>query len=261
MKLLAPLVVLLAIAFSSCEPDAVYTPRPRGYFRIEMPAKNYVKYDSAGVPYTFEIPDYSRMYRSSAPDAPDTWRDLYFGEFKATLYLSYNEITSDSLFAQYINQSWEMTEAHHEMSQAMKDSLILRPEDNVYGTVIELGGNAASLLQFYLTDSTQHFIRGALYFYAVPNKDSLQPVLNYIKQDVFHLVETLKWRDAQTANVTTVVEPVYANPKQNNEVSDDTKRLLEALRNSKNGAPNVGGDGNGQPGNGTGAGLESGKND
>lgn len=196
MKLLAPLVILLAFILSSCEPDVVYTPRPRGYFRIEMPAKNYVKYDSANVPYTFEIPDYARMYRSSAPDAPESWRDLYFGEFKATLYLSYHQITSDSLFAELVNQSWELTEAHHEMSQAMKDSLILRPDANVYGTVIELGGNAASLLQFYLTDSTHNFIRGSLYFYAVPNKDSLQPVLKYIKDDVMHLVETIEWRDA-----------------------------------------------------------------
>jgi gliding motility-associated lipoprotein GldD len=213
MKFLAPLVVLIAFVFSSCEPDVVYTPRPRGYFRIELPPKNYVQYDSADVPYTMEIPDYSRMFRSSAPDAPATWKDLYFGEFKATLYLSYHEITSDSLFAQLINQSWELTEAHHEMSQAMKDSMILRPEDKVYGTVIELGGNAASLLQFYLTDSTHHFIRGSLYFYAAPNKDSLQPVLKYIKDDVMHIVQTLKWKE-QTGQQEHVSPNITAYPEQ-----------------------------------------------
>ncbi len=208
MRFLAPLVVLIAFALSSCEPDVVFTPRPRGYYRIEMPAKNYVKYDSSDVPYTFEIPDYARMYRSSAPNAPNTWRDLYFGEFKATLYISYNQITSDSLFAQLVNQSWEMTEAHHEMSQAMKDSLIMRPDAHVYGTVIELGGNAASLLQFYLTDSVHNFIRGSLYFYAVPNKDSLQPVLNYIKEDVMHLVETIEWRPAPHVDMITIIPPI-----------------------------------------------------
>ena len=193
MKLLAPIAVLIAFILSSCEPDVVSTPRPIGYFRIALPEKNYKLYSDSSAPYTIEIPEYSRMYRSSAPDAPATWKDLYFGEFKATLYMSYHEITSDSLFAQLINQSWELTEAHHEMSQAMKDSLILRPEDRVFGTVIELGGNAASLVQFYLTDSVKNFIRGSLYFWAVPNKDSLQPVVDYIKKDVFHIVETLKW--------------------------------------------------------------------
>lgn len=193
MKLLAPILFLFAIAFSSCSPDEVFTPRPRGYFRIALPEKKYVTYGDSSSPYTMEIPEYSQMFRSSAPNAPSTWKDLYFGNFKATLYLSYHEITSDSLFAQLINQSWEMTEAHHEMSQALKDSLILRPEDRVFGTVIELGGSAASLVQFYLTDSVKNFVRGSLYFYAVPNKDSLKPVVDYIKQDVFHIVETLKW--------------------------------------------------------------------
>jgi len=194
--------------FAACEPDVVFTPRPRGYFRIALPEKKYVRFDDS-VPYSMEIPDYARMFHSSAPNAPETWRDLYFGEFKATLYLSYHEITSDSLFAQLVNQSWELTEAHHEMSQALKDSLILRPEDHVYGTVIELGGNAASLVQFYLTDSVHNFIRGSLYFYAVPNKDSLAPVVNYIKDDVFHIVSTLKW--AQPREKTPSSSPVKSN--------------------------------------------------
>ena len=80
------------------------------------------------------------------------------------------------------------------MSQAMKDTIILRPDAKVYGTVIELGGNAASLLQFYMTDSTKNFLRGSLYFYAAPNKDSLQPVVDYIKKDIFHIVQTLQWK-------------------------------------------------------------------
>lgn len=210
MKLLAPILFLFAIVFSSCAPDEVFTPRPRGYFRIALPEKKYVLYNDTTAPYTMEIPEYAQMFRSSAPNAPSTWKDLYFGNFKATLYLSYHEITSDSLFAQLINQSWELTEAHHEMSQALKDSLILRPEDRVFGTVIELGGSAASLVQFYLTDSVKNFVRGSLYFYAVPNKDSLKPVVDYIKQDVFHIVETLKW----TKPAIKFSEPIHVAEDQ-----------------------------------------------
>ncbi len=193
MKFLLPLFVVFSFLFTACEPDVVFTPRPRGYFRIDMPEKKYVLFDDS-VPYSMEVPEYAQMYRSSAPGAPETWRDLYFGGFKATLYISYHEITSDSIFERLINQSWELTEAHHEMSQALKDSLILRPEDRVFGTVIELGGSAASLVQFYLTDSVHNFIRGSLYFYAAPNKDSLAPVVKYIKDDVMHIVNTLKWK-------------------------------------------------------------------
>lgn len=192
------LFIAASLLVSSCTEEEVYIPRPRGYYRISLPEKKYVEW-KGDCPFTMEIPDYAQMYKSSAPNAPDCWKDLFFGKFNATVYLSYNEITSDSLFAELINQSWELTEAHHEMSQAIKDSIVLRPEDGVYGTVIVLGGNAASLIQFYLTDSVKNFVRGALYFYATPNKDSLQPVVNYIKQDVFHLVETLKWTDPATS--------------------------------------------------------------
>lgn len=220
MKLFLPLFIVVAAIFSSCDPDVVYTPRPRGYFRIELPAKKYVQYDSAGVPYTMEIPEYSRMFPSSAPDAPSTWKDLYFGEFKATLYMSYHEITSDSLFAQLVNQSWELTEAHQSKSQALKDSLILRPDDRVFGTVIELGGSAASLLQFYLTDSTKNFIRGSLYFYAVPNKDSLQPVLDYIKDDVFHIVETIKWKEPGVQFASPNITEYPEQPKKRSGIAE-----------------------------------------
>lgn len=192
------LVITATLLLSSCTEEEVYTPRPRGYYRISLPEKKYVEW-KGDCPFTMEIPEYSKMYKSSAPNAPDCWKDLFFGKFNATVYMSYNEITSDSIFAELINQSWELTEAHHEMSQAFQDSIILRPEDGVYGTVIVLGGNAASLVQFYLTDSVKNFVRGSLYFYATPNKDSLQPVVNYIKQDVFHLVQTLKWTSPATA--------------------------------------------------------------
>lgn len=228
MKLLAPLALLICFAFSACEPDAVYTPRPRGYFRIALPEKKYALYNDS-TPYSLEIPDYAKMYKSSAPDAPDSWKDLYFGKFKATLYISYHEITSDSLFAQLVNQSWELTEAHHQMSQAMRDSLILRPEDRVFGTVIELGGSAASLVQFYLTDSVKHFVRGSLYFYAVPNKDSLKPVLDFIKEDVYHIAHTLKWNQptAQFTSPNITAYPEQPKPRpgivEGEPVRDKTK--------------------------------------
>jgi gliding motility-associated lipoprotein GldD len=235
MRLLAPVVLLIAFVLSSCEPDVVYTPRPRGYFRIEMPSKVYQTFDSAVVPYTMEIPDYARCFPSSAPDAPSTWRDLYFGPFRATLYLSYNEITSDSIFARLINQSWEMTEAHQQMTTAIKDSTVLRPDARVFGTVVELGGGAASLLQFYVTDSTHNFLRGSLYFYAVPNQDSLKPVLDYVKADVMHMLATLRWKDDQI----NFIPPNAVEEKQG-----DSEKILDLLGHPEK---NPNSPGNGSP--------------
>lgn len=222
MRKLAAIFIILPLLFCACVPDEqVNTPRPRGYFRIALPDKNYIQCSDSTLPYTMEIPDYSMLFQSSAPNAPSTWKDLFFGDFQATLYLSYNEITSDSLFAELVNQSWEMTEAHQQMSQAMKDTIILRPDAKVYGTVIELGGNAASLLQFYMTDSTKNFLRGSLYFYAVPNKDSLQPVVDYIKKDIFHLVETLQWETPAESIMQLDVVPEIPEEDKNKLLKGD----------------------------------------
>lgn len=194
-KLLLLSCLLIAGLFTSCEDnDNMGIPKPRGYFRINLPEKKYVQYD-ADCPFAFEIPDYAKMYHSAAPNASPCWRDLYFGQFHATLYISYNEINNDTILGKLINESWELTQAHSQVAGGMRDSSILRPKDNVFGSVQMLSGNAATQVQFYLTDSTKHFIRASLYFYSPPNKDSIAPVLDYIRKDIFHIVETLKWKD------------------------------------------------------------------
>jgi gliding motility-associated lipoprotein GldD len=201
-----PLFALLITALlSSCEDDdGPGIPKPRGYFRISLPEKKYVAYD-AECPFTFEIPDYSKMYKSAAPMAEPCWRDLYFAPYRATLYLSYKAITNDTMLAQLVNESWALTEAHHNVAMGLRDSSIIRPDAKVYGTVLSLGGNAATAVQFYLTDSTNHFIRGSLYFYSTPNKDSLQPVLDYLRKDIYHIAHTLKWKEGAAPETKTKV--------------------------------------------------------
>lgn len=194
-KLLLLSGLLITTLFLSCEDDDnVGVPKQRGYFRIDLPEKKYVQYD-ADCPFAFEIPDYAKMYHSAAPNASPCWRDLYFGPFRATLYISYNEINNDTILAKLINESWELTEAHSQVAGGMRDSSILRPKDRVFGSVQMLSGNAATQVQFYLTDSTKHFIRASLYFYSSPNQDSLAPVLEYVRKDIYHIVETLQWKD------------------------------------------------------------------
>ena len=185
---------LLSLFISCDDNDNAGVPKPRGYFRISLPEKKYVKYD-AECPFSFDIPDYAKMYHSAAPNAEPCWRDLYFEPFHATLYISYKEIDNDTLLSQLINESWQLTEAHTSVATGMTDSSIIRPADRVYGSVQSLSGNAATQVQFYLTDSVKHFIRASLYFYSPPNKDSIAPVLDYVKKDIYRIVNTLKWKD------------------------------------------------------------------
>jgi gliding motility-associated lipoprotein GldD len=73
--------------------------------------------------------------------------------------------------------------------------VILRDSVKVYGLIYDIEGNTASSLQFYVTDSTKHFIRGALYFNVRPNIDSVKIVLEFLKKDVLHLIQTLQWKN------------------------------------------------------------------
>jgi gliding motility-associated lipoprotein GldD len=199
MRMFRLLILTLAVttfSLSGCDDDddEVQTPRPRGYFRIALPQKKWVSYD-AECPYTFEMPDYARVTRSMSNNPEPCWRDVQMDRFGATIYLSYKEITNDTMLEELINTSWQLTEKHRSKAQGRKEMEVIRPEDKVYGTLVDVGATAATAIQFYLTDSVKHFIRGSLYFMAVPNKDSLKPVLDFIRQDVEHITQTLKWKD------------------------------------------------------------------
>ncbi|MGZ5253868.1 MAG: hypothetical protein ACXWV4_05830 [Flavitalea sp.] len=46
-----------------------------------------------------------------------------------------------------------------------------------------------------MTDTTNHFIRGALYFDASPNADSLSVVNRFLEEDMKHLINTFRWKN------------------------------------------------------------------
>jgi gliding motility-associated lipoprotein GldD len=106
--------------------------------------------------------------------------------------LSYKEIKTTC--EEYIKNSWEMAQKHIAKASAMNNVEVNNKKNKVYGLVFNIEGNAASPLQFYLTDSTKHFLRGSLYFYAVPNRDSIAPVYDFIHADIEHMIATLRWK-------------------------------------------------------------------
>lgn len=105
--------------------------------------------------------------------------------------MSYKVINND--LKKFIDDSRTLSMKHIAKASGMSEELINEPGKKVYGSYTFVKGNSASAVQFYLTDSTKHFIRGALYFYAIPNPDSLSPVLDFVEQDVKHLVNTFQW--------------------------------------------------------------------
>ncbi|MGQ7870022.1 gliding motility lipoprotein GldD [Sunxiuqinia sp. sy24] len=184
------LIVILIVLLASCQKE--YTPKPRGYFRIDFPEKSYHGL-SKDLPYSFEIADYSTP--RSAPDSENSansaWMTISTPANKADLHLSYAHLNKD--LQKHLEESRRLAYDHTIKADAIEERLFINPEQNVYGTIYYIEGNAASPIQFFLTDSTEHFLRGALYIREVPNIDSIRPVIDFLKPDIIHLVETTRW--------------------------------------------------------------------
>lgn len=192
-KLLIPIVLILT--FLSCKER--YTPKPRGYFRIEFPEKNYHLIQNR-FPFRFEIPDYSTItpdYRN--PDKPN-WLNVVVPENNAQIHISYYSLKGRNTkekqqLSELMEESRSLAYKHTIKAEAIEEQLYIDQGSRVFGTVYIIEGNAASPMQFYLTDSVHHFLRGALYISEVPNIDSLRPVINFLEPDVIHIIETTSW--------------------------------------------------------------------
>lgn len=170
----------------------VYSPKPRGYFRIDLPEKQYVKFDTT-YPYTFEYPVYARVLPDTRSTSEQYWINIDFPRFRGQIYFSYKPVKGN--LNEYLEDARTFVVKHIPKAEAIDDSLIYRPQDRIFGLIYYIrGSQAASPCQFFLTDSSSHFLRGALYFNVEPNNDSLAPVLSFIEEDIRHLVNTFRWK-------------------------------------------------------------------
>ena len=183
------MTVIITVISSGCSNDV---PRPRGYFRIDMPEKAYVTVDTIGA-YRFECPQYAIV--TPDPYAPEekNWVNIEMPQFKGSIHLTHKKIQGN--LGEYLEDVHTMIVKHLQKANGIQDSLIANDDHQVYGMFIEMDGKGvATPMQFYLTDSTDNFVRGALYFNFQPNNDSMQPVIHFIREDIDHLIETFEWK-------------------------------------------------------------------
>ena len=211
MKGLAGFFFLLLLL--SC--NSPFTPKPRGYYRIDLPKHEYQSFRDPNYPYQFEYPVYGSITKDSTlfDDNPDNpyWINIDFPAFQGRIYVSYKTIggtstykvqtTSgykDSLVVNTFDglreEAFKMTYKHTLKASSIRDSAFITP-NGISGVYFTVGGNAATAYQFFLTDSVRHFLRGALYFDASPNADSLRPVHEFLQQDLKQLIQTFSWQN------------------------------------------------------------------
>ena len=184
-------VVLISI-LASCSES--YIPKPMGYFRIDLPEKKYLKFDTT-YPYTFEYPVYAIISQKKQGYTEPYWINIDFPKFRGTINVSYKEIKSADDFKRYVNDAFEFASKHVQKATSINDVIIRNDSAHVYGMLYNIDGlGAASTCQFYLTDSTKHFFRGALYFNARPNNDSLAPVIEFVRKDISNMIKSFRWK-------------------------------------------------------------------
>lgn len=171
--------------------DRSYVPKPEGYLRVHYPEKAYELFNEAA-PFSLEHPVYSKVVPSRSKAAEPNWYDIVFPEYNATVHLSYKQLSGD--VEAYIEDSRTLVYKHTSRSDGILETPFVDPENRRFGILYELSGSVASPVQFFLTDSINHFLRGSLYFSTTPNRDSLNPIINYVTKDIEHMIETVRWK-------------------------------------------------------------------
>lgn len=194
MKNISIWCLLVLCILVACNSD--YSIKRRGYYKIDFPPHQYQSFDQPGYPYSFEYPIYARVVKDTTffegKPENDYWINVDFPRFNGKIYISYKAVSANNL-TKLVDDAFKMTYKHTSKATEITDSLIRTP-NGISGLFFNVGGNAATGKQFFVTDSVRHFLRGALYFDATPNEDSLGIVYDFLQTDMKHLINSLQWK-------------------------------------------------------------------
>ncbi|HRR04504.1 MAG TPA: gliding motility lipoprotein GldD [Bacteroidales bacterium] len=184
-------ITLILFFLNSCiKKEEAYTPKPKGYFRIELPPHAYQTLDTT-LPFTFQYSQYA-TYHFSQKENGDYWLYLNYPKLNAEINFTYSKLAGD--LRQRIIEEDKILSFHYQVADNIEYSIISDPTYQIYGQLYDIEGiSVATPLSFWLSDSVSHFLRGTLYFNNPPNNDSLQPVIQYIREDMLKLISSFKW--------------------------------------------------------------------
>ncbi|WP_163398005.1 gliding motility lipoprotein GldD [Flavobacterium fluviatile] len=178
------IVILLSLTVISCKDDVL--PKPAAFLRLDYPMAKYVNFENT-CPFSFQMNEDAVIKGEK-----ECGFAITYPKMKATIYLTYKPVNNN--IDKLLRDAQKLTYEHVIKADDILEQPYLNPEKKVYGMFYQVNGNAATNSQFYVTDSTKHFITGSVYFYSKPNFDSVMPAASYIKNDMQRLMETLKWQ-------------------------------------------------------------------
>jgi gliding motility-associated lipoprotein GldD len=183
-------IITLALILSACS-EKIPVPKPPLYLRTDFPDHEYVLFKD-DCPYQFELAKIYTAKEIRQEETTTCHKDIDLGPLNGIINFSYIKMTES--LATYVNYSNDRVGEHKIKASGIETENIIHPEKRVFGTIFKLQGDVATPFQFYLTDSTNNFVSGVVYFNSVPNYDSLRPSLNYLEKDLYHLINTFEWK-------------------------------------------------------------------
>jgi gliding motility-associated lipoprotein GldD len=186
----------LLLELSSCgkkDNDNDFVPKPKGYNRIDLPKTIYTQL-LENHPYTFQYSTQAIIKADTVSWSEPHWIYVYYPTYKAMIQLTYKPLGNNpNQLSNLINDAYKLAAKHNQKAYSIQD-LVLKTPSGKTAMLMELEGEVPTYLQFYTTDSTKHYLRGALYFNTALKSDSLAPVIEYLKKDVIQMINTLQWK-------------------------------------------------------------------
>ena len=193
MRVIRILFIAIGVLFLfySCKEN--YTPKARAYFRINYPEHEYLPYSNP-CGFSFELPVYAIVEPDKSKEAEPCWYNIIYTPFRAILHLSYKEISDEENFYELAGDARDFVYRHTVKASEISEILI-NNDHKLGGVLYELEGNTATTVQFFITDSTENFLRAALYFDVKTNRDSLDPVIEFLKNDIKKMINSFQWSE------------------------------------------------------------------
>ena len=184
------------LLLTACQNEEVYTPKPRGYCRMDIQDTGFVRLDNK-FPYSFEYSQYAYIdpypYRNT--DSTKYWINIVYPNLNAVMYISYKQFNNKDLLNNMISDARTLVFKQTPKADDIIESTITDEESHVFGKLYQaVGQEVPCPYQLWLSDREQHFFRLSLYFNCTPNNDSLAPAIDYLSKDIFHLIETFDWK-------------------------------------------------------------------
>jgi gliding motility-associated lipoprotein GldD len=183
--------IVVCILTTSCSKD--YQPKPKGYNRIPLPDTVYRSLPDT-LPYQFEYSKYATLAKDTSWIRETHWVEIHYPTLKATIHVTYKELrNSEQLLKEFLNDSYVLTAKHQIKANAINETIVTT-KDRKVAVIAEIEGEVPSQFQFTMTDSSRNFLRGALYFNTQVANDSLKPAIDFMKKEMMHIVNTLKFK-------------------------------------------------------------------